>query len=336
MKSFKVRRLGCFTVLFLGCCLMAQAQSWTYTGSMVFRHAFHTATLLENGNVLVAGGDYKGHYGIANSELYNPSTGTFSTTGSLNTGRQSHTATLLNNGQVLIAGGEANVYSPTGSHIVCLTTAELYNPSTGTFTYTGSMTTARCANFTATRMNNGTVLFTGGYNNGVIASAEVYEPSTGTFSATGNLQVGRTAQTATLLENGDVLIAGGTNGTNFFNSAELYNPSSGSFAFTGSMKAARGSFTGTLLPGGDVLAAAGTNSPYGSTRLTSAELDNSSTGKWTSTGSLNYGRFGQTGTLLQDGQVLIAAGSFSQVSELYNPSSGTFSPFPSKTPRRCC
>ena len=133
MRTSRVSELVCLTALFSGFCLIAQAQTWTYTGSMASRRADHTATLLSSGEVMVAGGEYKGSYGLSTAELYNPSTGTFSSTGSLKTGRQLHTATLLNNGEVLIAGGEFSQYSPTGSTYVCLSSAELYNPSTGTF-----------------------------------------------------------------------------------------------------------------------------------------------------------------------------------------------------------
>jgi hypothetical protein len=93
--------------LFLGVSLKAQAQTWSITGSMGTQRAFFTATVLNNGEVLIAGGRDRGLYGIPSAELYNPSTGTFSFTGNLITGRATFTATLLNNGKVLIAGGDA-------------------------------------------------------------------------------------------------------------------------------------------------------------------------------------------------------------------------------------
>ena len=75
--------------------LEAIAQSFTYTGSMASRRALHTATLLDSGEVLVTGGEFKGHSGLNTAEVYNPGTATFSSTGTLNTGRERHTATLL-------------------------------------------------------------------------------------------------------------------------------------------------------------------------------------------------------------------------------------------------
>src|SRR5208282_3018000 len=73
------------------------------TGNLILAREYHTATLLSNGLVLIAGG--LNGLPIASAELYNPATGTFTLTGSLNTARQYHTATLLNNGLVLIAAG---------------------------------------------------------------------------------------------------------------------------------------------------------------------------------------------------------------------------------------
>src|SRR5205809_6157834 len=80
--------------------------TWTATGSLNTARASHTASLLPNGNVLVAGGyDSNGNFYLANAELYDPASGTWTATGSLNTGRFLHTATLLPNGMVLVAGG---------------------------------------------------------------------------------------------------------------------------------------------------------------------------------------------------------------------------------------
>jgi hypothetical protein len=102
----------------------------------------------------------------------------------------------------VVAGGVASNGNPT-------TSAQLYDPSTGTFALTGSLHTAR-ANYTATLLNSGLVLMAAGNGvNGRLASAELYDPASGTFSATGNLNTARAWQTGTLLNNGLVLVAGG-------------------------------------------------------------------------------------------------------------------------------
>ncbi|MGA3328912.1 MAG: Ig-like domain-containing protein, partial [Terriglobia bacterium] len=143
--------------------------AFTPTGSLNTARTYDTATLLNNGMVLIAGGFGNSGNTLASAELYNPATGNFTPTGSLNTARYLHTATLLNNGMVLIAGGYDD-----SSNSLYLTVAEIYNPSSGTFTLTGSMNKARYAD-TATLLNNGMVLIAGGSNGSPLASAELYE-----------------------------------------------------------------------------------------------------------------------------------------------------------------
>src|SRR4029077_2429820 len=105
----------------------AQAQTFSATGSLNIAREVPTATLLNDGTVLVAGG-YDGA-ALANSDLYNPATGTFNITGGLTTARADYTATLLQNGLVLITGG----FSGSGSSPSYLASSELYNPATGAF-----------------------------------------------------------------------------------------------------------------------------------------------------------------------------------------------------------
>jgi WD40 repeat protein len=171
------------------------------TGSLITARDFHTATLLPNGHVLLAGGVGTPFAYLASAELYDPATGILTTTGSLAVGRLGHTATLLRNGKVLVVGGD-------GSSGV-LASAELYDPTTGTWTTTGSLTTARFVS-TSTLLTNGKVLVVGGEDNSnnILASAELYDPVSGTWTPTGSLTIGRYSQTATLLPDGNVLVAG--------------------------------------------------------------------------------------------------------------------------------
>ena len=104
---------------------------------------YHTANLLPNGKVLIAGGFaiLTGWPVWASAELYDSATATFLKTGSMTTSRNSHTATLLPNGKVLIAGGDFSAGGSSG--ISALASAELYDPATGTFAATGAMAAAR-------------------------------------------------------------------------------------------------------------------------------------------------------------------------------------------------
>jgi hypothetical protein len=248
------------------------AGTFTATGNMTTYRDSHTATLLPSGKVLIAGGADANGTALASAELYDPATATFTATGSMTVARMYYTATLLGNGKVLIAGGvswDATTYDATTS-----ASAELYNPSAGTFTATGSMTVAR-QQHTATLLNDGRVLIAGGGSIGVVdfnlASAELYNPGTGTFTAIGNMATYRENHTATLLGDGKVLIAGGDaiNGA----SVELYDPGTGTFTATSSMTVARRYHTATLLGNGDVLIAGGDGYDGGVDRiLASAEL----------------------------------------------------------------
>ena len=288
------------------------------TGSLKTARENHTATMLNNGKVLLAGGFDGSNSASATAELYDSAAGTFSATGSLNTARENHTATLLNNGKALIVGGFDSSNSATAS-------AELYDPVAGTFSPTGSLNIAR-GYHTATLLNNGKVLIAGGFDstNSVSATAELYDPVAGTFSTTGSLNTAREYHTATPLNNGTVLIAGGFNGS-VLASAELYDPTAGAFTTISNLNVAREYHTATLLNNGTILLAGGFNGSV----LADAELFDPVAGTFSPTGSLNTAREYHTATLLNNGTVLFAggvSGSVSASAELYDPSSGNFSP----------
>jgi hypothetical protein len=346
--EFRRSTVFLFLMALAGQAPIAMAQSsgtFTATGSMTTPRSEHTATLLLDGRVLIAGGN------VASAELYDPTTGIFTATGSMTTARSLHTATLLRDGRVLIAGGGHGGNS-------LLSSAELYDPSTGTFTATGDMITAQ-AWHTAVLLGNGKVLIVGGYGTSSypnIVPAELYDPATGTFGGTGayagngggvsdlflpailladgkvlfigqaQAQIYDPAGTfsltgsaspclsnAALLPNGKVLFAGGECVSREA-TATLYDPLTEAFPMTGKMAAPRAWHTLTPLPGGMVLAAGGeTDSCAGNFcefagSTATAELYDPSTGAFSSTGSMTASRETHTATLLKDGRVLIAGG----------------------------
>jgi Galactose oxidase, central domain/Kelch motif len=309
----------------------AIASPMALTGPLGAGRQIHTATLLADGRVVIAGGFDFADLPLASASLYDPATNTFSPTGSMAAARGLDTATLLSDGRVLIAGGGPASWVHPGPY---LASAELYDPKTGTFSPTGSMTTTREAQ-TATRLNDGRVLIAGGIDVGqhAVASAELYDPKAGTFSPTGSMTTARAFHTATLLSDGRVLIVGGNAGIWGFTgairaSAEIYNPKTGTFSVTGPMTSARAWHTATLLSDGRVLMTGGVNAGV---QLASAELYDPKTGTFTPTGSMKDARVYQTAALLSDGRVLVAGGGadytngiFLASAELYDPKTGTF------------
>jgi hypothetical protein len=315
------------------------------TGAIGDGRQIHTMTLLTDGRVLVAGGYALGDVPLASASIFDPTTGAFSPTGSMAEARGMHTATRLADGRVLIAGGGPVSWldTNTGSY---LTTAELYDPATGTFSPTGRMTSAR-EDHTATLLADGRVLLVGGNDLGshAVASAEIYDPRTGTFSPTGSMAIPRGFHTATLLPDGRVLIAGGDSAAwvdagPYLATAELYDPRTGTFSPTGSMAEGRAYHDATLLRDGRVLMTGGVTygggDARGLTSLASAELYDPKTGRFSPTGSMTDGRVYHAATLLADGRVLVAGGChdgrvyannphFLATAEVYDPATGTFS-----------
>ena len=293
---------------------------WTVTGSMSVGRMAFTATLLPNGEVLVAGGSTYAATCFATAELYNPSTGTWTSTGSMTQPRCYHSATLLPTGEVLVAGGVDSLYnSPDTS-----ATAELYNPSTRTWQTTGSLNTSR-ANEVAL-LENGQVLVAGGYNTSsststYLASVELYEPSAGKWSFTASMRVPTIPTTPVLLPNSDVLIG---------DEAQFYNPSTGTWVGTGPLPTIAGLPTqASLLSTGNALAS-GTRCTYsgcGYKATVYCYLYTTSTNSWSRAANMNQPRLSHTSTLLVNGKVLVAGGYAGNLSnptvlssaELYTP-----------------
>jgi Galactose oxidase, central domain len=239
--------------------------------------------------------------------------------------REHGSATLLPSGRVLLAGGTAATQGYVSS-------AEIYDPTSGTFSATGDIQKSRIYH-TATLLPSGKVLITGGASpqGGVHAVSEIYDEQTGTFTLTGSMATARSDHTATLLVSGKVLVAGGTGPAGGpFASSELYDPQSGAFSAGPPLSAARYGHSATLLASGKVLLAGGYAS---SAVLATAELYDpaaGAVGAFSYTGAMSNARARQVATLLPNGKVLVAGGVGASgslgVADLYDPASGSFAP----------
>jgi N-acetylneuraminic acid mutarotase len=312
----------------------ATADGFTKCNPMNIARFGHTATLLPNGKVLVAGGSDDNNNGLASAELYDPTTGKWTETGIMGEARCYHTATLLPNGKVLVAGGIKFL----GRFLDrALASTELYDPATGKWTDGGALSTERM-NHSATLLPDGKVLVAGGsiYDGNIctLTTAELYDAATDKWTETGEMNTARAGHPAVLLTNGKVLVTGGKNSiatTDSLIGAELYDPATGKWIeadpmlFTG-----RCDHTATLLQNGKVLVTGGWYGA-GKNSLLSETYD-PATGKWEKTGNMSFQRASHTATLLPDGKVLITGGGVANrsnnnqaVCELYNPASGKWS-----------
>jgi N-acetylneuraminic acid mutarotase len=312
--------------------------TWSSASSMSVPRAYQTATLLPSGKVLVVGGRglnslsapwQPAGKAIASAELYDPKTGRWSSAGVLSAPRFAHTATLLPDGKVLVVGGNQtmpNADFPAG--LDTLSSAELYDPKTNTWSLAGGMRTAR-ASHTATLLADGRVLVAGGISPSmadpwvVLASAELYDPAANSWRLVAPMPSPRQNQSATLLSDGRVLMVGGLDRIgdsplgsappSGLSSVDIFDPTTDSWSAAPTMRYPRISPTVTLLPNGHVLVVgdSGLNEQ-------SAEIFDPATYSWSPGPKPAAGRAGHVGVRLHSGVVLIAGGLVTSTAEVFD------------------
>ncbi|MGB8681290.1 MAG: kelch repeat-containing protein [Candidatus Binatus sp.] len=288
--------------------------------AMTTPRANAAAIRLRDGRVLICGGTATGQIGgvLSSAELYDPVARTFTPTGSMTVPRTGQTITMLSDGRVLLTGGDKNA-----GYRSQLASAEIYDPSTGTFSATGSMSTPR-EGHTATLLRDGQVLVAGGSPNGIqtTGSAEVYDPASGTFNRTGHLHQPRVAHVAALLGTGQVLIAGGGRGGMpggyiSYDTAETYDPATGRFTTVfAHMKSDRVGAAAVRLNDGRVLIVGGKSGKVivgmrtlaSMAPLNTAEIYDPELGTFIRTGDMSAPHYLATATTLDNGNVLVVGG----------------------------
>jgi hypothetical protein len=312
------------------------------TNGLITPRYDHTATLLHDGTVLVAGG-----YNTAalfTAELYTPRTTTttanWTSAGNIGPPRRDHTASLLTTGQVLLIGGGAGLND--------LDSAEMYTPASGVagswspypavLTQTRSYHTATVLNNSANLMAHGgkeLVLVVGG---GLVPTADLYDPTSPATQASAVPDISpRYSHTATLLPSGEVLVTGGFDASAtsaasaVLATAELFNAAGSGVSATTPLTTARYLHSATLV-NGKVLVVGGIDAM--GNFLASAELYDPVAKSWTATGSLATPRYGHIATLMTSGpyagQVMVMGGRNASnptlsSAELYDPASGSWS-----------
>ena len=305
--------------------------------------AFHTATLLNDGHVLIAGGIVAGSTYLASAEKYDRLSNAWSSAGSMLITRSSHTATLMNDGHVLVVGG-----NNAGSS--ALTSVEIYNPASNSWTTAASLLAGRSLH-SAVPLPDGSVLVSGGgvsnltrydpalnswsniataavtgtavlLNSGKVliidtASAKLFDPVSNGLSNAGTIPTPRASFTVSLLGDGRVMTVGGRISLSSTNAVDIYSPATNTWSAATPMAASRIAPV-ALLTNGLVLAVAGSNN---NGILNSAEVYDPASNTWTSAGNLTIARSDHIATRLTNGAVLIHGGrtiiDYYSSSELY-------------------
>lgn len=334
---------------------------WTSAGSLIQARAGHTATILPDGRVLVAGGERSQSNAntLSSAEIYDPRTNSWSSGPAMNLGRMGHTATPLLTGQVLIVGGDT--VQP-GMPTVATNSVELFDPATNSWRAGAAASLAR-EHHTATILPDGRVLIVGGETTDpssgqqrILASAELYDPRTNSWSQIADLGRPRVGHTATVLPDGRVVVSGGETVAadrqrDVTPAVEIFDPTSNSWTETGSLATGRAGHTANLLPDGRILIAGGQTAATRGGRLqfvaagaailssASTEIFDPQAGSWQPAASLGTPRTDHSATLLPSGQLLVVGGYGPNgvtplgTAERYDPATNVWSLMNMPTPR---
>ena len=290
---------------------------WTQTASMAKKRQLATAHLLEDGLLMVIGGEDLRKEPLRSTEIYDVAAGTWASGARLAQERFKHASVLLRDGRVLVAGGQ-NEFSAS------MAESEMYDPVEQTWSEAGVMSEKRLLH-TTTLLNDGRVLFVGGVKGGIgqegaaNTSADMFDPGTDTWSPAAEMSIGRAGHTATLLRDGRVLVIGGQGK---IDGAEIYDPSTGVWTPAGTMSETRTDHTASLSSDGRVLVTGGLG------RVFSTELFDPSSGVWSAGPEMAEPRYFHSATVLADGRVLVAGGlrtdedgerEHSNEAEIYGP-----------------
>lgn len=298
--------------------------AWSEAAPMNEARFAHTATVLADGRVLTLGGwggPYPNYVDLASAELYDPAANAWHPAAPIKGVLQGivlHTATLLLDGKVLVVGG---VSGPAK-----LSSAELYDSATNSWTATGGMAQLRSAH-TAVVLPGGDVLIAGGASIADVglASAERYDHTSGKFSSVGSMTFARGDQSAVLLPGGKVLVAGGRSKwfpfPDALTTAERFDPSTNSWSLAQPLKFGRGNHTAERQLGGGSLVAGGAGFLFAP--LASAELYSPDADLWMAAASMFAERQLHSSSLLGNGTILVAGGLDSKgainQAEVYTP-----------------
>ncbi len=297
-------------------------RSFSYGPVMQNVRAVHTATRLNDGRWLLAGGVDMLNDPQTSAELFDPKSGKFVKTGSMSFKRTAHTATLLPDGRVLVTGGLSSMNNQLQALTSALKTTEIYDPKTGTWSRGPDMTIPR-AGHDAVRLKDGRILISGGVTwklififkvPSITRTCEIYDPKTNRFTAVASMAKDRGLHRSVLLPNGKVLVTGGvggpiTSGGTVRSGCEIFDPATGKWAATGSLLVARGLHTLTATPDGRYVAAGGAQGTLLAPKAVAAcEAYDPKTGTWTKLASLATGRAGHFGFAGGAGAVLVLGG----------------------------